>query len=126
VFAGTGRIAGFDLRVVLTSPHELRFALGEIVWGNRFGMTAVNVVPFAALVFATSGISRSKRARLFAAGMALLAATHLLGLWTDVAHVKWHVQAATLANGLRALVTGFGTFAFPLLIWALLLRGRSH
>lgn len=125
VFAVTGRMAGLDLRVVPSTTEELRFALGEVVWGNRFGMTAVNLVPLAALLLATGDATRWQRMRWLAIGLGLLAATHVLGLWTDILHVQLHTGAPAVANGIRALVTGLGTFVFPLSIWGIfLLRSR--
>lgn len=124
VFAASGRIAGLDLRVMPSGTNELRFALGDVVWGNRFGMTAVNLVPLAALLLATGDVTRLQRVRWLLVGLGLLAATHVLGLWTDILHVQLHTRATTVANGIRALVTGLGTFVFPLLIWGILRRDR--
>lgn len=124
VFAATARWTGFDLRLLSSSATELHFALGDVAWSNRFGMTAVNAVPLAALLFATGGVSWWRRVRLVVNGLALLCLTHWLGLWTDVLHVHLHPRAAMLADGVRALVTGLGTFLFPLLIWGFLQRER--
>ncbi len=122
VFATTASLAGFDLRVVATSAEELHFALGDVAWKNRFGMTAVNAVALAALLVATGGVSWKRRVRMLAVGLGLLSLTHVIGLWTDILHVHLHTRALPLADGVRALATGLGTFLFPLLIWGFLLR----
>jgi len=124
LFAVTARLAGFDLQVTSTSAEELHFALGDIGWSNRFGMTAVNTIALAGLLLATGGVSWRRRARMLVLGLGLLGLTHVIGLWTDILHVHLHTRARALADGVRALATGFGTFLFPLLIWAYLLRDR--
>jgi len=124
VFAATARVAGFDLRVITTGAVELHFELGDVGWSNRFGMTAVNTVALAGLLIATGGVSWWRRARMLLVGLGLLSLTHVLGLWTDILHVHLHTRAVALADGVRALATGFGTFLFPLLIWGFLLRDR--
>jgi len=63
---------------------------------------------------------------MLAVGVPLLALTQILGLWCDVLSFLMRHDPAGLrfANGLRELVTGFGTFLVPLLIWLVQVRDR--
>ncbi len=123
-FALMARLCGIKVHVVEVQGGNIRFAYGDVVWVDEFGLTGVNVVAFVALVLATGPVSWPRRGRMLALGAGLLFATQILGLWTDIVHVHLHdrAQTAAFANGLRAFMTGFGTFFFPLFIWLWLVR----
>ena len=123
-FAIMARACGIKVHVVEVLGGNIRFAYGDVVWVDEFGLTGVNVVAFVALAVATGPVSWPRRGRMVLIGTALLFATQILGLWTDIVHVHLHAQASTaaFAAGLRAFMTGFGTFFFPLFIWLWLVR----
>lgn len=123
-FTLMARACAVKVHVVEVSGGNIRFAYGDVVWVDEFGLTGVNVVAFLALVLATVPVSWRRRGRMLAAGTGLLFATQILGLWTDIVHVHLHARPSTaaFANGLRAFMTGFGTFFFPLFIWLWLVR----
>jgi hypothetical protein len=87
-------------------------------------LTGINVVALVGLVLATGGVDARRRARMLGVGLLLLLATQVLGLWTDIVHVHLHTTARGLADALRAFMTGFGTFFFPVAIWLWLVRDR--
>jgi len=124
LFAASARLLGQDVVVADVSGGDIRFETARIGWVDSFGLTGINIVPFVGLVAATGGVTGARRLRMLAAGCALLIATQVLGLWTDIAHMHWHVRWPAFANGLRAFMTGFGTFFFPLFIWLWLVRDR--
>jgi hypothetical protein len=123
-FALMARACTIKVHVVEVTGGDIRFAYGDVVWVDEFGLTGVNVVAFLALVLATGPVTWRRRGRMLAAGAGLLFATQILGLWTDIVHVHLHTRPSTaaFANGLRAFMTGFGTFFFPLFIWLWLVR----
>jgi hypothetical protein len=125
-FAASARLVGRDVHVVDVRTGEIRLSYGGIVWGDHFGLTGINVVALAALVLATPFPSWRRRLRLLVFALAALFVTQVLGLWTDIVHVHLHDNATWVdfADGLRAFMTGFGTFLFPLLIWVVLVRDR--
>jgi hypothetical protein len=126
VFAASARLFGLGVHVVDVRAGEIRLAYNGFVWGDRFGLTGINVVALAALVLATSFPTWRRRLLRLAAALAALGVTQVLGLWTDIVHVHLHDDPGWVdfANGLRAFMTGFGTFLFPLLIWVVLVRDR--
>jgi hypothetical protein len=125
VFAVSARIFGHDVQVTSVHDGDIRFEYRDVAWVDKFGLTGVNVVALAALVLATQ-MAWPRRLRMAAAGIGLLFLTQIAGLWTDIVHVHLHADPATeaFANGLRAFMTGFGTFFFPLLVWLWLVRDR--
>jgi hypothetical protein len=124
-FAASARLCGRDVRVEGVGNGEIRLAYHGFAWVDQFGLTGINVVALAALVLATS-VAWRRRLRMLAIGLAALFVTQVLGLWTDIVHVHLHTNPALagFANALRAFMTGFGTFLFPLLIWLILVRDR--
>ena len=126
IFAASARLFGQDIHLHEISGGHLTFAYGTAGWGNEFGLTGINVVPYIALIGSTVGLDWRRRVRLGAIGLLALLGTHVLGLWCDVLNfnVRHDPTALRFADGLRALLTGFGTFLFPLLIWLVLIRDR--
>jgi hypothetical protein len=124
LFAFSARLFGRGVYVVDVRAGDVRFEYGDIGWSDSFGLTGINIVALVGLVLATGGVTLRRRARMLTVGLALLVATQVLGLWTDIAHVHLHARALGFANALRAFMTGFGTFFFPILIWLWLVRDR--
>jgi len=126
IFALSARLFGQDIHLVQIDRGHLLFSYGTAGWENEFGLTSINVVPYIALVLATAGLGGRRYARMLTIGVLLLALTQILGLWCDVLcfQVRHEPNALRLANGLRELFTGFGTFLFPLLIWLVQVRDR--
>lgn len=126
VFAASARLVGRGVHVVDVRAGEIRLAYDGVVWGDHFGLTGINVVALTALVLATPFPTWRRRLRSLGVALAALLVTQVLGLWTDIVHVHLHDDPAWVdfANGLRAFMTGFGTFLFPLLIWVVLVRER--
>jgi hypothetical protein len=126
LFAATARLFRLQVEVLEVTRGEIHLAYHGVAWSDQFGITGINVVAFVSLVLATGGIGARRRLRMLGLGLAALVATQVLGLWTDIVHVHLHDNPATasIANGLRAFMTGFGTFLFPLLIWLVLVRDR--
>ena len=123
-FAFSARIFGQDIRLMELDGGHLLFSYGTAGWKNEFGLTSINVVPYIALVLATARISARRHLKMLAVGVPLLVLTQILGLWCDALSFQLRHDAAALrfANGLRELMTGFGTFLFPLLIWLVQIR----
>jgi len=126
VFAASARLVGRGVHVVDVRAGEILLAYNGVLWGDHFGLTGINVVALAALVLATPFPSRRRRLRSLGIALVALFLTQVLGLWTDIVHVHLHDNPGWVdfANGLRAFMTGFGTFLFPLLIWVVLVRDR--
>lgn len=121
-FAGSARLLGLDVRCEGVDGGNIDFSYGDIGWTDQFGLTGINLVALWGLLLSTACRRGGQRLRWLAAGTALLFATQVLGLWTDIAHVHLHVRARGFADALRAFMTGFGTFLFPLAIWLYLAR----
>jgi len=121
VFAASARLFGRDVHVDRVAHGEIHLSYMDLSWVDQFGLTGINVVALAALILATR-VAWRRRLRMLGIGVALLFATQVLGLWTDIVHAHLHTNPHTLgfANGLRAFMTGFGTFLFPVLIWLFL------
>jgi hypothetical protein len=126
IFAASARLFGQDIHLYELSGGHLTFSYGEAGWGNEFGLTGINVVPFIALIGSTRGLGWRRGVRLGVIGVGALMVTHILGLWCDVFNfnVRHDPNMLRFADGVRALFTGFGTFLFPLLIWLVLVRDR--
>jgi hypothetical protein len=125
-FAAAARFAGPRVHFVAVQGDEIRLALGDVTWGDRFGVTAASVVALTALVLATWILPWKRRGRALAVALPVLFALHLLALATDLVHVHWRSDPARapIADGLRAMASGLGTFLFPLLVWLVLVRDR--
>jgi len=126
LFAATARLVGRQVEVRSVHEGTMRFAYAGLEWGDQFGMTGINMVALVALVLATGGVSWRRRLRMLGLGLLALVGTQVLGLWSDIVHVHLHTHPVGLvfANGLRAFLTGFGTFLFPIVIWLVLVRDR--
>lgn len=124
LFAGSARLLGLDVEVLGVTAGNVRLRYAGVSWIDEFGMTGINVVALAALLLATGGASWRRRLRLLGTGVTALVAMQVLGLWSDIVHVHLHANPAgrAFADGLRAFMTGFGTFLFPLAIWLVLAR----
>lgn len=124
IFAFTARLVGKDIHLVELDGGHLTFAYGLAGWQNEFGLTSINVVAYIALVLATGRIKPSRHLKMLAVGVPILILTQIVGLWCDVLTFQLRHDPASLrwANGLRELLTGFGTFLFPLLIWLVQIR----
>jgi hypothetical protein len=126
LFAATARLFRLEVLVLSVARGEIHLAYHGFAWVDHFGLTGINVVALVSLVLATGGIGMRRRLRMLGIGFVALVATQVLGLWTDIVHVHLHANPVTadFANGLRAFMTGFGTFLFPLVIWLVLVRDR--
>lgn len=124
VFAGSARLFGLDVRCDGVAGGNLDFSYGDVRWTDSFGLTGINLVALWGLLLATPSTRRFQRLSWLAGGTALLGTTQWLGLWTDIAHVHLHPSARGFADALRAFMTGFGTFLFPLAIWVYLVRDQ--
>jgi hypothetical protein len=126
LFAGTARLFGRRVHVMGVEGGEISFVYAGNAWVDQFGLTGINLVALVALVLATRDLVWRRRARMLGIAVACLVGTQVLGLWSDIVHVHLHTRPGALpfANGLRAFLTGFGTFLFPLLIWLVLIRDR--
>lgn len=124
IFTGSAQVFGLDIHLVESTGGHLVFSSGSAGWQNEFGLTSINVVPYTALVLATATRGWRRQARMLAVGIPFLVFTQVCGLWTDVLsfHVRHDPAALRFANGLRELLTGFGTFLFPLLLWLVQVR----
>lgn len=125
VFAASARLFGRGVHVDRVANGEIHLSYMDLSWVDQFGLTGINVVALSALVLATQ-VAWRRRLRMLGIGIALLFATQILGLWTDIVHAHLHTRPGALgfANGLRAFMTGFGTFLFPVLIWLWLVWDR--
>lgn len=126
LFAATALTVGLQLDVIEVVDGRIHFGYGDVEWSNAFGATGISIVAFVALVLATGGIPRTARARMLFSGTLVILATQILGLWSDVVHVHFadHRTGRAFANGLRAFLTGLGTFLFPFLVWLYCIRHR--
>lgn len=126
LFAATALAVRLQLDVIQVAEGRLHFSYGDVEWSNAFGATGISIVAFASLALATGGISGAARARMLFSGTLVLLATQVLGLWSDVVHVHLadHRIGRAFADGLRALLTGLGTFLFPFLVWLYCVRHR--
>lgn len=126
LFAQSARLFRLEVLVLKVTQGEIHLAYHGFAWVDHFGLTGINVIAFVSLVLATGGVNWRRRLRMLGLGLAALVVTQVLGLWSDIVHVHLHGNPATagFANGLRAFMTGFGTFLFPLLIWLVLVRDR--
>lgn len=126
LFAGTARLFGQRVSVMGVEGGSITFVYSGNAWVDQFGMTGINFVALVALVAATRALTWKRRARMLGIAVACLVGTQVLGLWSDIVHVHLHTRPGALpfANGLRAFLTGFGTFLFPILIWLVLVRDR--
>ncbi|MFQ5598977.1 MAG: hypothetical protein ACE5G2_00330 [Candidatus Krumholzibacteriia bacterium] len=124
IFAATARLLGQQVDVVYVHDTQIRFSYAGLEWSDEFGLTGINIVPLVALILATFPLTWTRRLRVLWIGVLILLGTHILGLWSDIAHVHLHRHPIGLrfADGLRALLMGFGTFLFPVLIWLVLVR----
>jgi hypothetical protein len=122
VFAGSARLFGLVVHVMDVKDGNMSFVHAGSAWLDEFGLTGINVVALVALVLSTRNVSWKRCGRMLGLAVLLLVGTQVLGLWTDIVHVHLHTRAPGFANGLRAFMTGFGTFLFPLLIWLILVR----
>ncbi len=124
LFAATARLVGLDVQVLGVQGGKLQLSYAGATWIDEFGLTGINVVALVALLLATGPTNRRRRLRLLGTGLALLIATQVIALYSDLVHV--HLRASPVglrfADGLRNFMLGFGTFLFPLLIWLLLAR----
>jgi len=126
LFAASGRIVAVRVDVLEVADGRIRLGYNGVEWIDAFGLTGINIVAYAALVLATATVRPARRARMLVAGGLVILATQVLGLWSDIAHVHLASSPAGLgfANGLRALLTGFGTFLFPFGVWLYFVRDR--
>ncbi len=126
LFATTALVFGLQVDVLAVADGSIRFAYAGAEWTDRFGLTGINIVAFFSLVLATGGVTRAQRGRMLLLGGLVVLGTQVLGLWSDIVHV--HLSStragAAFANGLRALLTGLGTFLFPFLVWLYFVRRR--
>jgi hypothetical protein len=125
VFAASARLFGRGVHVDRVAHGEIHLSYLDLSWVDQFGLTGINVVALSALILATR-VAWKKRLRMLGIGIGLLFATQVLGLWTDIVHAHLHTRpgAVGFANALRAFMTGFGTFLFPVLIWLWLVWER--
>ena len=105
---------------------RIRFAYAGAEWTDAFGVTGINIVAFVTLVLATGGVGWRRRLWVLLWGGLVILTTQVLGLWSDIVHVhlSTHAVGARFANGLRALLTGLGTFLFPFFVWLYAVRDR--
>ena len=124
LFAGTARLFGQHVSVMEIQDGSITFVYAATAWKDQFGLTGIDLVALLALVAATGGATWRRRLRMLGVAVALLVATQVLGLWTNIVDVRLHgiPRAALFSRVLREFMTGFGTFLFPLLIWLVLAR----
>ena len=87
VFAATARLAGRDVEVVQVVDGEIHLAYAGVAWTDEFGLTGINVVALVTLVAATGPVSWRRRLRMLGLGVAVLVATQVLGLWSDIVKI---------------------------------------
>lgn len=104
-----------ESRGVLHTSMTLTYAVRARRWSLEIGLLANTVPPYFALVIATAGLAWSRRVRLAATGLAVLAFTHVLFVFLFYT-MKNHLEAA------EPFLHAVGTFllTMPLFLWIVL------